>query len=149
MKKNVVILGLLIVLIGLISVDSIASSEVASDPLITLSYLEKRIEDFKVYVDSNDTGGTVVNSKFEVINVESGKTVIFTDNSVEFILRRGDATAIGNGDDGLSDLTDGLELGTGDFVQKDHLILVPRNDNRGIVAKTDIWIMIKGTYELR
>lgn len=149
MKKNIVVIVLVVLLIGLISVDSVASSAVAPDPLVTLSYLEKRIEEFKVYVDNNMGGTTSTNSKFEVINVKANQIVVFTDASVEFILRSGDATAIASQNGGLADLTEGVDLGTGDFVKKNHLMLVPRNDNRGIVAKSDIWIMIKGTYELR
>lgn len=149
MKKNVIIIGLVIVFLGLIAVDSVASSEITSDPLVTLTYLEKRIEEFKVYVDNNVQGTTATSSKFEVVEVKAGQTVIFTDASVEFILRSGEATAIASENGGLADLTEGIDLTTGVFVKKNHLMLIPRNDNRGIVAKTDLWVMIKGTYEFK
>jgi len=149
MKKNVIIIGLVILILGFVTIESNASSEIPSDPLVTLSYLEKRIEAFKVYVDNNTQGTTTTSSKFEVVEVKAGQTVIFTDASVEFILRSGDATAIGSENGGLADLTEGVDLSTGDFVTKNHLMLVPRNDNRGVVAKTKLWLMIKGTYEFR
>ena len=149
MKNNIIIIGLVLVFLGLITVDSVASSDITSDPLVTLSYLEKRIEEFKIYVDNNNQGTTAIASKFEVVEVNAGQTVIFTDASVEFILRSGDATAIASENGGLADLTEGIDLTTGDFVKKNHLMLIPRNDNRGIVAKTDLWLMIKGTYEFK
>lgn len=149
MKKNVIIIGLIVLLFGLITVESSASSNVNSDPLVTLSYLEKRIEEFKNYVDNNVQGTTGTSAKFDVVEVKAGQSVIFTDASVEFILRSGDATAIASENGGLADLTEGVDLLTGDPIKKNHLMLVPRNDNRGVVAKTDLWIMIKGTYEFR
>lgn len=149
MKKNVIIIGVIVLLIGFITIESNASSDINSDPLVTLSYLEKRIEEFKNYVDNNAQGTTATNAKFEVVEVKAGQTVIFTDASVEFILRSGDATAIASQNGGLADLTEGVDLLTGDVLKKNHLMLVPRNDNRGVVAKTDLWIMIKGTYEFR
>jgi hypothetical protein len=149
MKKKVIIIGLVVLILGFITIESNASSEINSDPLVTLSYLEKRIEEFKVYVDNNAQGSTIAGSKFEVVEVKAGQTVIFTDASVEFILRSGEATAIASENGGLADLTAGVDLLTGDSLEKNHLMLVPRNDNRGIVAKSDLWVMIKGTYEFR
>ena len=149
MRKNVIIIGLVVLLLGAITIESNASSNVDSDPLVTLSYLEKRIEEFKDYVDNNAQGTGATSSKFEVVEVKAGQTVIFTDASVEFILRSGEATAIASENGGLSDLTEGVDLVTGDVLQKNHLMLVPRNDNRGVVAETNLWIMIKGTYEFR
>ena len=149
MKKNIIIIGLVLVFLGLIAVDSVASSDITSDPLVTLSYLEKRIEEFKIYVDNTNQGTAATSSKFQVVKVKAGQTVIFTDASVEFILRSGDATAIASENGGLADLTEGNDLKTGDFVKKNHLMLIPKNDNRGIVAKTDLWVMIKGTYEFK
>jgi hypothetical protein len=149
MKKNVIIMGLIVLILGFITIESNASSNLNSDPLVTLSYLEKRIEEFKTYVDNNAQGSVATRSKFEVVEVKAGQSVIFTDNSVEFILRSGDATAIASRNGGLSDLTEGVDLLTGDAIKKNHLMLVPRNDNRGVVAETNLWIMIKGTYEFR
>lgn len=149
MKKNVIIIGLAILIFAFFAIESNASSEITSDPLVTLSYLEQRIEAFKVYVDNNSQGTAATNAKFEVVEVKAGQTVIFTDASVEFILRSGDATAVASENGGLADLTAGVDLLTGDSIKKNHLMLIPRNDNRGIVAKSDLWIMIKGTYEFR
>jgi hypothetical protein len=149
MKKNMIVIMLVLLIVGFITIESNASSEINSDPLVTLSYLEKRIEEFKVYVDNNSQGSVSSSSKFEVVEVKAGQTVIFTDDSVEFILRSGDATAIASENGGLADLTEGVDLTSGDFLKKNHLMLVPRNDNRGIVAKSNLWIMIKGTYEFR
>jgi hypothetical protein len=120
-----------------------------SDPLVTLSYIEKRFDEFKGYVDYKIGDGVSVNSKFEVLNIKAGSTIIFTSESTEFILRSGKSTAISSNNGGLANLITGIDLKTGDNVDLNNLILIPRNDGRGVLAVTDIWIMIKGQYELR
>ena len=68
----------------------------------------------------------------------------------ELILRSGEATAVGNIDgDGVSDVTLGVDLKMGEKINRNHLLIVPRKDGRGIVAKTDSWIMVKGKYEIK
>lgn len=153
MKKNVIIVTLIVILV-MMSMSSMAVDQETIDPLVTLSYLEKRIEEFKEYVDykiaSGDTGNvSQPMATYEVVNVSKGKKVIFTHESVEFILRSGEATAIASEQGGLADLTAGVDLSTGMSIKKNHLMLIPRDDGRGVTAKTDIWIMIKGTYELK
>jgi hypothetical protein len=56
--------------------------------------------------------------------------------------------AVAKGADGLSDLTAGKDLAATFALSKNHLMLVPRNDGRGISAATDIWVMVKGTYSI-
>ena len=66
----------------------------------------------------------------------------------EIILRSGIATAIGNSENGIADLTGGTDLMTGTTVELNHLLLVPRSDGRGITAVTDIWVMVRGEYSI-
>jgi len=42
-----------------------------------------------------------------------------------------------------------MDLMTGSQVVTNHLLLVPRNDGRGITAVTDIWVMVRGTYTVQ
>lgn len=149
MKKNklFIVFLLLIIIIQIISGISAAAGD--DDPVVTLSYIEKKFAGFKEYVDSKVSNGSNSSPKFEVVNVKAGTKVIFTEKSVEFILRSGQGSAIGSENGGLADLTEGYDLKSGKKVELNHLMLVPRNDGRGVLAETDIWIMIKGKYEFR
>lgn len=90
-------------------------------------------------------------AKFTVVELEEGGKIIFKDSS-EFILRGGKATAIsGEMGDGLADIT--TDKGentyyTGDNIPINHLILISRDDGRGIEAQTKIWVLVKGLYEI-
>jgi hypothetical protein len=65
------------------------------------------------------------------------------------ILRSGDAYAIDNGVDGLSDVTSAKDLKGGVTITANHLLLVPRADGRGIRAGSDLWVMVKGSYTIQ
>jgi len=150
MKKNIVIiLLLLIVTIQFTANLSIAAGNGIDDPLVTLSYIEKRFVELKKYIDYKIPNNNSLNGKFEVVNIKAGNKVIFTEESTEFILRAGEASAITSANGGLANLTTGIDIKTGENVQLNNLILISRNDGRGVLANTDIYIMIKGQYEIR
>mgnify|MGYP006920928333 FL=1 len=81
------------------------------------------------------------------IQLTAGQKLIGSEGT-EIILRSGEATAIDNGANGVSDITAGADLMTGTQVAVSHLLLVPRSDGRGITAITDIWVMVRGDYEI-
>ena len=124
------------------------------DPIITQSYMELRlqelnktllykIEEVKNLVSSNSNTPL----SYEVINVKSGDAIYFGENA-EVILRAGDATAIAGANGGIADLTTGIDLATGDKVILNHLMLIARDDGRGMNLSSDAWIMVKGKYTL-
>jgi|LGOV01.1.fsa_nt_gb hypothetical protein len=150
MKKNIIIITLALLLIIQFTVSiSIATEGGTSDPLVTLSYLELKFSEFTEYVDYKIGDNVSEGINYEVVHVKAGNKIIFTSEITEFILRSGEATAIASINGGLANLTEGIDLKTGDNVKLNNLILIPRNDGRGILATTDIYIMIKGQYELR
>ena len=67
----------------------------------------------------------------------------------EFILRSGLARAVvlieGNG---LTNLTTGRNLKHGDLIERDHLILSPRDDGRGIITETEVILLVKNKYRI-
>lgn len=135
---------LLIVLIALVATTIVVGAETydpgsEDDPVVTKSYVDSQIAEIK----SSETATSV----FEPVFVESGKKLI-GGAGTEIILRSGGALAIDNGQDGLSDVTGAKDLAGGFAVTKNHLLLVPRDDGRGISAETDIWVMVKGTYNI-
>ncbi|WP_432665992.1 hypothetical protein R9X47_06790 [Wukongibacter baidiensis] len=157
------------------------------DPIVTLSYVEKRLEQLKYYINQNietlgngtpevDTKIDSINSqlqelktkvdnlspnqnssnvtesgtagKFKVVFIEEGKSV-YLGESAEVIWRSGKSTVIASKQGGLSDLTIGKDLQSDEEVPLNHLILIPRNDGRGMRSTTDSYVMIKGEYTIK
>lgn len=85
-------------------------------------------------------------SVWQVIELSAGLTIYASDTS-EVVLRSGTAMAIGNKyDEGLSDITSGSDLKDGEYITKNHLLIIPRGDGRGLVAVTTCFILYKGLY---
>jgi hypothetical protein len=141
------------------------------DPLVTQSYVEQRNEQLKYYFEQRigelssllqqmgdritamesspggaQPGGTA--SVFEVVNVPAGKTLTGYAGT-EVILRGGKATAIQSQLGGLADLTGGRDIGQGQVIPDNHLLLVPRTDGRGVKAGTDCIFLVKGRYDIQ
>ena len=133
-----------------------------NDPLISLSYLAKYVEEalqpIRASIENlggNTSSGTtppassVAQVGFEAIFVEYGHQVQCTA-ATEVILRSGSAVIISPFDNqGLSDLTDGVDLGAGSAVPKNHNLLIPRgNDGRGIeiTSTGGAYVMVGGAY---
>jgi len=100
----------------------------AENPLVT-----------KNYVDSK--------TAYQTVHVFAGQKVI-GKGGTEIILRSGEATAIDNGANGVSDITSGVDLMTGMQVGLNHLLLVPRDDGRGIALSTEGWVMVRGDFTI-
>ena len=138
MKPLKKILAVVAALAILFTMTALAAGE---DPVISLSYLneifmpkvEKKIEETAV---------------FTVVTVEKGDSFV-AGAGCEFILRGGDATVNASNQGGLSDTTDGVDLTQDEKVPANHLLIVPRDDGRGFLAKTDVIIMVKGSYEVK
>lgn len=124
----------------------------ASDPVVTASYVEKRISELSASVDdrlanvSNETQDSKLS--FQVIQVSQGQIISLEENSL-FILRAGTATAIAGTGGGLSNLTTGFDIQTGGTIDLNHLLLTPKSDGRGVLMTYDGWIMISGGYSIQ
>ncbi len=131
-RKLGMIVALVLIMVVGVTIVAFANANAPgseSDPVVT-----------KSYVDSQ--------SKYTPISLKPGQKLIGGEGT-ELILRSGEATAIDNGANGISDITAGKDLITGMQVGLNHLLLVPRDDGRGINAITDIWIMVRGTYKIQ
>lgn len=111
-----------------------------NDPVVTKSYVDSQIAQLK-------SGGTAAGS-YTIVEVKVGQK-LFGKEGTEMILRSGEATAIDNGANGVSDITAGKDLMTGQAVGLNHLLLVPRDDGRGIQAITDLFVMVRGAYSIQ
>lgn len=160
-KKIGIGLSAMIILLGATAVFSEPGSE--SDPLVTLSYVEKKIDQLKYYVDEKIGNKNTDNknvSSWVVVEVPAGKSLICKDGT-EIILRSGNAKSISkitkeikNGiemitDNGLADVTAGKDLAMEENIISNHLLIVPRDDGRGARALTNCFFLVKGDYEIK
>ncbi len=119
------------------------------DPLVTLSFVEQRIDQLKGYIDEKikttpSTGGAV---SLEVVNLKAGENLIAYQGT-EIILRSGRAVIIDSPAGGISNLTSGFDLRKGERIPQNHLLLVPRTDGRGAKAETATVFMVRGAYRI-
>ena len=105
-----------------------------SDPLVSKSYVDAQIAAVKSS-----------NGSYAVVRMEAGQKIVGQEGT-EIIVRSGEATVFDNGENGISDLTAGTDLRTGQAAPLNHLLLVPRADGRGVFAGTEGYLMIRGGY---
>ncbi len=141
---------------------SVGAADTASDPLVTMSYIEEVLaprlkSELTTYIQNNYSsassveGDTAVNAGYNVVQLKKGQ-VLYALSPTEVILRSGKANAVSAfPDQGINDMTDGAELYNGDELPRYHYCLIPRGDDgRGVVAITDeIYIMVRGDFEIR
>ncbi len=126
-----------------------------NDALITEGYLNEvffpKVKEYINQVTSQNPGtdqpGTSsgASETFTVVSVKEGQN-FYGKEGCEFILRQGAGTVIASELGGLNDVTSGTDLGNGQAVPPNHLLIVPRNDSRGFTATKDVLIMAKGGY---
>lgn len=131
MKRRLAVLGITLAMLAGVTAIAFAASSAGteSDPIVTQSYVDSK-------------------TSYETISLEAGQKLI-GGLGTEIIVRSGEATAIDNGANGISDVTGGKDLMTGTQVELNHLLLTPRDDGRGIYAQTIIWVMVRGEYTVK
>lgn len=129
-KRRILLVILAALLLGLLirgvvlAQGSLPGSE--DDPLVGKSYVDKYI-------------------KLEVVNLGPGQSLL-ADGGAEIILRGGQGRAITSSLGGLADVTQGRDVASGETIAPNHLLLIPRNDGRGIKAVTDVILLVRGRY---
>lgn len=150
-KKKLIILGIVsILLIGSRS----GFTQAGQDPLVTKSYVDSKIGEVKKYVDDRlgfeqpSPGGG--ERSIEVVDLSEGDYLIGAEGT-EIILRAGRAKAEGvKVDAGLADLTSGVDIdNTTDLLPRNHLLLVPRTDGRGVYSLGETVFIVRGSYKVR
>ncbi|MCL2379111.1 MAG: hypothetical protein FWC77_08300 [Defluviitaleaceae bacterium] len=126
----------------------------ASDPLVTQRYVDERIAALQAQItalqNQNQPGGYIPPAAsgqvvpFTPLFVPRGSTLI-AEAGVELILRSGSASVVA-GPNGLVDITAGQDIANGQPVSRNHLLLVPATDGRGLNITADAWLMIKGGF---
>ena len=164
MKKRIVLI-ISVVLAAIIapSVIATAAYDSTSDPLISLSYLTKYVEEALKPINEKiaaltggESGGDgttapATTDAFVVIDLKPGQELQCTA-ATELILRSGSAVIVSPFDNqGLCDMTAGVDLQAGTAVPKNHCLLIPRgNDGRGIkiTGSGTAYVMVGGAYKI-
>ena len=130
MKKIIVMVTSCVLILGIgLASGAVSTPGSETDPVVTKSYVDSKVS-------------------YQPVRLEAGQKLI-GDEGTEVILRSGEATAIDNGANGVSDITAGSDLMTGNRVAANHLLLIPRKDGRGIAVSTEAWVMIRGNYTIQ
>ena len=164
MKKRIVlIISVVLAAIIALSVIATAAYDSTSDPLISLSYLTKYVEEALKPINEKiaaltggESGGDgttapATTDAFVVIDLKPGQELQCTA-ATELILRSGSAVIVSPFDNqGLCDMTAGVDLQAGTAVPKNHCLLIPRgNDGRGIkiTGSGTAYVMVGGAYTI-
>jgi len=156
MKKvfNIIFLTLFVVLIIIGGTVAFTEPGSEADPLVSKSYVERRIEQLMNYIDQklNGLNSSVVEGVWQVVEVPEGKSLICYGGT-EIILRSGKATAISiikSGiENGVTDITAGRDLKMNEEIETNHLLIIPRTDSRGAYSVTQTYWLVKGDYEIK
>lgn len=152
MKKFITVVTCIVLLLSCLSVVAIAANyDPATDPIITLSYIEKKlIPDIMKQVDNKinelkaSVGGTYI-----VIELKKGETLLAKNDGTEVILRSGTAVVMAPlKNQGISNVTAGNDTLLNAPLIKNNLYIIPRADGRGVKATADCFFMVRGTYSV-
>ncbi len=173
-KLAVVLITALIVSVSLFILSSADGAEPGSegDPIVTLSFVDKKIEQIKYYIDSNldfnrndiddmmlelekmdgivnDLKEKVENAlTFKVVELKKGQ-ILLSGEGAELIIRSGKTSAIYGKNGGLSDITAAKDLKNGEAIVLNHMLISSRDDGRGVKADGEVFLIIKGSYILK
>jgi hypothetical protein len=119
----------------------------AGDPLITLSYLQAYLQ------EHGGGGGGSTTASFKVVSVKPGQ-MIEGGEGTELILRAGIAEAVSNSSgNGISNISVGKDLLSGERLSMNQLLIVPRADGRGArvpaSSTMDAIFMVRGPYTVK
>ena len=167
-KRLIVALAILGSLFCMVSNASDPGS--SSDPLISLSYFENKIEvlkttlledltktfsnkfnDLKKDIDKTledvSKNGISSPTEFKVITLKENE-ILTCEAGTEIIVRSGKSVIVTSetSSGGISDITAGVDLPNGETITNNHLLIVPKADGRGIKGIVTGAVMIKGNY---
>ena len=127
----------------------------AADPLVSKSYVDQMVAGLadKAYIDGRlaevaSKGYVDGKTGFQVVTVPKGASLI-GESGTEIVLRGGKATAIVSAKGGVLDATGGFDMFQDQAVAPNHLLIIPVSDGRGVLAQTDLILIVKGTYTVK
>jgi hypothetical protein len=124
------------------------SSFPPNDELDQLAARLASLEEQLAAMQQIDVSTATLPPRMQIITLRAGEAVYASEGS-EIILRAGELAVITEGVGGISDLTAGVDLLDGALIQTNHLMLVPRDDGRGVIALTDAIFLLRGEIRFR
>ncbi|HPU36026.1 MAG TPA: hypothetical protein PL078_04145 [Bacillota bacterium] len=101
----------------------------SGDPLVTQSYVDQYVQ-------------------WKVAEMKAGQVLTGRAGS-EILVRRGQAVVVDTSGNGIPDVTAGQDLKAGSKISLNHLLVIPREDGRGIKALDSVVVMYKGGATIR
>ncbi len=161
-QRTKILISATLIMFVFSAVVAFASPGDSSDPLVTLSYItETLMPEINSHIDQRITqkidmalasytppAKTEANNSFILVNVKKNQTII-GEEGTEFVVRGGSGIIVATSSGGIADLSAGMDLPDGTAFPPNHLLLVPRNDSRGIRFNTDGIVLIKGNYTVK
>lgn len=179
MKKNNLIKGIISTFaITTLVVTTVFASTAGSsdDPIVTKSYVDDKVAALTALIsgtsnnnNNNNTSSVLTEAQTKAIvddisakvleqttgpqsyvpvQLNNGQTLLGGEGT-EIILRSGSAVASISGTDGLVNATNGSDLLNKVNVPKNNILIVPRNDGRGVQATSNsTWLIVKGSYTI-
>lgn len=146
MKNKILFFIQIVFTIISITVVTVLANQAGSseDPLVAKSYVDEKINSLLETLNKSDD---LTVATYTPVYVEKNQ-IVFGDEGTEIILRSGSAKAVISGVDGLTNITTGQNILDGEKINTNNLIIVPRNDGRGIQAVENCWFLIKGNYSI-
>lgn len=152
-KKLITILSiaLAVVIIAGVSAYAATSFGTSSDPLITLSYLEKTLtpqlleqfgDELEAALAAN--GGT---DTYSVVTLTNGHTLTGAVGC-EIMLRIGSASVSASDSPGLVDTTDASSLNNGSALKANHLYMVTIAGNGIKATAATVKVIVRGSYTI-
>ena len=155
--KRKLLIGLEVIIATMMVIGATAYAAPAgseSDPLVSKSYVDDKINQVIAMINTGSSTTVVDNatssagSSYTPVYAAVGQTVVGGEGT-ELILRAGKGNVVVSGADGLTDTTTGADLKNGATVTKNHLMIVPRADGRGVKVTEAAWFLIKGEYTIK
>ncbi len=157
MKLGMIMLATLVVGSSVYAAKGDAGS--SNDPLVTKSYVDSKVTQLQKTVEVQasmidllaqeiNNMGKEESSGYEVVTVPAGQSIVGKQGT-EIIVRSGNGQVLASDGGGLQDMTEGTDLLGGSEIPKYHLVIIPREDGRGIYATKDLIVMVRGGYNIQ
>ena len=157
MKLGMIMLATLVVGSSVYAAKGDAGS--SNDPLVTKSYVDSKVTQLQKTVEVQasmidlltqeiNNMGKEESSSYEVVTVPAGQSIVGKQGT-EIIVRSGNGQVLASDGGGLQDMTEGTDLLGGSEIPKYHLVIIPREDSRGIYATKDLIVMVRGGYNIQ
>ncbi|GAX88859.1 hypothetical protein EFBL_0473 [Effusibacillus lacus] len=120
----------------------------ADDPIVTKSYVDSKLAG----IGAGAGSGSAATGGFTVLEMQQGQTLKASSAAgLEIIVRSGSVTAIQGQLGGLANVTTGQDMSGGAQVPLNHLIILARNDGRGIKINSAgiTYVLVRGAYSIQ